>query len=75
MQAGTVHMEHYNKVVETVHRNICTNYGLEVPKSKWEILVVENDKAYILWDFQIQTDKLMMANQPDIEVLVKLTPL
>ena len=29
-------------------------------KSKWEIPpeVVENDKAKVLWDFQIQTDKL-----------------
>ena len=27
---------------------------------------VENDQATFLWDFQIQTDKLVMANQLDI---------
>lgn len=26
----------------------------------------ENDQAKILWDFQIQTKKLDMANQPEI---------
>jgi len=33
-----------------VYRNICTEYGLEVPKSKWKIQpkVVENDRAKIL---------------------------
>lgn len=33
--------------------------------------VVENDKAKILWDFQIQTIKLVMANQPDVVVVDK----
>ena len=28
--------------------------------------MIENDKAKILWDFQIQTDKMVVANQPDI---------
>ncbi|XP_076747453.1 uncharacterized protein LOC143421715 [Maylandia zebra] len=33
--------------------------------------VVENDRAKILWDFQIQTDKMVVANQPDIVVVDK----
>jgi len=54
--------------------NICVKYGLEVPRSKWEISpkVVEKDRTKILWDFQIQTDKQVMANQPDIVVCDKL---
>lgn len=28
--------------------------------------MAENDQAKLLWDFQIQTDKVVMANQPDI---------
>lgn len=32
-------------------------------------LVVENDKAKNLWDFQIQMDKLVLTNQPDIVVV------
>ncbi|KAF1377421.1 hypothetical protein PFLUV_G00200640 [Perca fluviatilis] len=48
-------------------------YGLEVPRSKWQAppKVAENDRAKILWDFQIRTDKMMMANQPDILVVDK----
>lgn len=33
--------------------------------------VVENDWAKILWEFQIQTDKIVVANQPDIVVVDK----
>lgn len=31
--------------------------------------VVENDQAKLLWDFKTQTDKLVVANQPDVVVL------
>ena len=56
-----------------VYRNICTEYGLETPRSKWETppKVVENEPGKILWDFQIQTDRKVMANQPDIMVVDK----
>lgn len=33
--------------------------------------MVENNRAEVLWDFQIQTDKMVMANQPDIVVVIK----
>lgn len=33
---------------------------------------MENDRAKILWDFQIQADKQVMANQPDIVVMDKV---
>lgn len=33
--------------------------------------MVENGRAKILWDFQIRTDKLVMANRPDIVVVDK----
>jgi len=36
MQAGMAYMERYNQVAGIVYRNICADYGLEVPKSKWE---------------------------------------
>ena len=49
-------------------------FGLEVSKSRWEIppRVLENERAKILWDFQIQTGKLVMANQSDTVVVDKL---
>ncbi len=34
-------------------------------------ILVENDQAKILWDFKIQTDKLVMANQPEIVLINK----
>ena len=36
------------------------------------IYIVENDRVKILWDFQIQIDKQVMANQLDIMVADKL---
>lgn len=34
-------------------------------------MMVENDQTKILWEFQIQVDKLVMGNQPDIVVMDK----
>ncbi|TWW59398.1 hypothetical protein D4764_06G0009280 [Takifugu flavidus] len=73
MLAGKAYMERHNQVAGIVYRNICTEYGLEVPGSRWEtpLKVLENKQAKILWDFQIQTDKMVVANQPDIVVVDK----
>ncbi|KAK7925836.1 hypothetical protein WMY93_008146 [Mugilogobius chulae] len=73
MLAGKAYMELHNQLAGIVYRNICVEYGLETPRSKWETppKVVENDRAKILWDFQIQTDRMVMANQPDIVVVDK----
>ncbi|TWW75426.1 hypothetical protein D4764_13G0000880 [Takifugu flavidus] len=61
MLAGKAYMERHNQ------------YGLEFPGSRWETppKVLENKQAKILWDFQIQTDKMVVANQPDIVVVDK----
>ena len=73
MQAGEAYFERHNQGTGTVYRNIGDEYCLEVPGSKWATLpnVIENDQAKSLWDFQIQTDNMMMANQPDILVVDK----
>lgn len=34
--------------------------------------MVENDRAKIPWDFQIQTDKMSMSDKPDIVVVEEL---
>ena len=74
MQAGIAYIERHNQVAGIVYRNICAVYGLEVPKSKWETppKAVENDKAKVLSDFQIQTDKQVMVNHLDFVVVEKL---
>uniref|UniRef100_A0A3B3HW39 Reverse transcriptase domain-containing protein n=1 Tax=Oryzias latipes TaxID=8090 RepID=A0A3B3HW39_ORYLA len=73
MLAGKAYMERHNQVAGIIYRNVCAKYGLETPRSKWETppKVVENERAKILWDFQIQTDRMVMANQPDIVVVDK----
>ncbi|TWW57300.1 hypothetical protein D4764_07G0000190, partial [Takifugu flavidus] len=52
---------------KTPGTSLFTEYGLEVPGSRWETppKVVENKQAKILWDFQIQTNKMVVANKPD----------
>ena len=47
--------------------------ALTLLKSRWETpqKVVENKRAKLLRDFQIQTDRKMLANQPDIVVIDK----
>ncbi|KAJ0057310.1 hypothetical protein NL108_002264 [Boleophthalmus pectinirostris] len=73
MLAGKAYTERHNQVVGIVYGNICAEYRLETPGSRWETppKVVENDRAKILWDFQIQTDRMVMVNQPDIVVVDK----
>ncbi|KAF7649568.1 hypothetical protein LDENG_00139440 [Lucifuga dentata] len=66
MLAGTAYTERHNQVAGIVYRNICAEYGLEVPKSKWETppKVAENSRAKVLWDFnfKFQTDKQLLDN-------------
>ncbi|XP_061895633.1 prominin-1-A-like [Entelurus aequoreus] len=73
MLAGSAFMERHNQVARIVYRNICNQYGIEVPKSQWAIpqKVGKNNRAKDLWDFSFQTDKKLLANQPDIVVVDK----
>ena len=73
MLAGKAYMGHHNQVAGIIHRNICAEHGLEVPGSRrgTPTKVTENERIKILWDIRIQTDKLVMAIQPDIVVVKK----
>ena len=55
MLAGSAYMERHNQVAGIVYRNICNQYGIEVPKSQWAIpqKVAENNRAKVLWDFSL----------------------
>lgn len=46
---------------------------MAVRKSKWDMppRVVENNHGKIMWDFQIQTEKLVIANHPNIVLVEK----
>lgn len=47
MQAGTTYTEQHNQVAVTVYKIICTVYGLDPPKPRWEVpqKVMENNKT------------------------------
>ena len=73
MQAWKAYTKRHNHVADIVYRNLCTEYGLDPTKLRWETpqKVVENSRAKLLWDFQTQTDRKVLANQPDIVVIDK----
>ena len=54
MQAGRADTERHNQVAGIVYRNICTEYGLDRLKSRWETpqKVVENNRTKLLWDLE-----------------------
>ena len=61
--AGKAYIECHWQVAGIVDRNICTEYGPEVPGSTRKIppKVIENKWVKNLWVFQVQTDKPVMA--------------
>ncbi|XP_024121103.1 uncharacterized protein LOC112142083 [Oryzias melastigma] len=72
MLAGKANMENHNQVAGIIYRNMYRIWTGN-PKVKWETpqKVLENERAKILMDFQIQTDRMVMENQPDIVVVDK----
>ena len=71
MQAGPAYTKRHNQVAGIVYKNICSEYGLDPPKSRWETpqKVVENNRATLLCDFPIQTDSKVLSNQPDMVII------
>lgn len=72
MQAGKAYLELLTKWPAQYTGTCAPENGVNVPGLKWKTLskVIENDRAQILLDFQIQTYKTV-ANQPDIVVAGK----
>ena len=73
MLAGKAYLQRHNQVSSIVSRNICTEYALNIPGSKWTPppKMIENDWATILWVFRTHTDKMLMPNHPDIFMIDK----
>ena len=71
MLACKTYIEHHNREAGIIHRDICTEYGPKVLGSRWETAqnVIEKEQVKIRWELKIQTDKLVMANQPEIVVV------
>jgi hypothetical protein len=64
----------HDKVAANLHWHLSQKYGFDVCE-KWyqhnPSAVIENDSAKILWDFTIQTDRVIEHRKPDITVLDK----
>jgi hypothetical protein len=69
--AQTEYKARHDKVASIVHWHLCKKYGITVEKEWYKHepeTVRENDQCKILWDFAIQTDRVIQARRPDIVV-------
>ncbi|MEO1764700.1 MAG: reverse transcriptase domain-containing protein [Cyanobacteria bacterium J06629_18] len=65
------YLDRHNKVATFVHWEICKHYCIEVEDKSYNHKpqkVTENNDVTILWDMQIQTDRHIPANRPDIVI-------
>lgn len=72
--AQTEYKARHDKVASIVHWHLCKKFGIQTEKA-WYMhkaeTVCENDQCKILWDFSIQTDRVIQARRPDIVVVDK----
>ena len=69
--AQTDYKKRHDKVSQLVHWNLCRRYRIQHTRNWYEHnaeKVTENEKAKILWEFNIQTDHVIQARRPDIVV-------
>ena len=62
--AKTEYVHRHNKVATYVHWNICRNFDINVPDKWYEHQpepVTEHQKAIILWDLPVHTDREIKA--------------
>ncbi|XP_023238417.1 uncharacterized protein LOC111637209 [Centruroides sculpturatus] len=72
--AQTEYKQRHNSVAKMIHWNLCHNYHIPTGKNWWKHnpeKVVENECVKILWDFRIQTDKVLEHNTPDFTIVEK----
>ncbi|KAF2902349.1 hypothetical protein ILUMI_03840 [Ignelater luminosus] len=68
------YIKRHVQVCRNLHYNICKEYGIEVGKQWYEHNpqpVVEARETIIMWNKQIQTDREIRANKPDIVIKQK----
>ena len=57
-----------------IHWEVCRQYNVIVPDKWCEHLperVIENEQVKVLWDFNIQTDRVIEARRPDLVIIDK----
>ena len=74
--AQTDYKHRHDKVAAAVHWSICKKYSLPHTEKWYDHRaepVVENEQVKLLWDFNIQTDKVIEARRPDLLLVNKQT--
>ena len=65
----------HNQVAAQLHLDISKHYGIKVVTQHWyqhnPVQVMENEKATILWDYQIKTDRHIQYNKSDLIIQEK----
>ena len=64
----------HDTVAKTLHWKICKEYNLPSSDKWYEHTpekVVENDRAKILWDYDVRTDHRIQARKPDLILVNK----
>ena len=62
----------FNKVSAQMHFNICKEIGVQLDKRHWyehvpnSVVTNQGGKVTILWNQQVQTDRTIPSNKPDI---------
>ena len=62
----------YDWVGTVIHKELCKNFKFD-QTHKWYIhnpgSVIENETHKLLWNFEIQTDQVILARQPDLVII------
>ena len=74
--ARSLYLIRHNNVARYIHHRIGSSFSLlEDTSVAWynhdPLPVIENDVIKVLWDFDIQTDKHVTSNRPDIVIVDK----
>ena len=69
--AKSEYIHRHNRAASYMHWKICKHYKITVTEKWYEHVpqtVTEGENVTILWDMQIQTDRKISANKPDIVI-------
>ena len=72
--AQTEYLKRHNNVAAAIHREICNHYSFPINRRPWlhqPDTITEDDQVKILWDMEVQTDRLIPSRRPDIVVVDK----
>jgi hypothetical protein len=66
------YVKRHDRVIAQLHFNICKEIGVQIDKKHWyehvpkSVETNQGGKVTILWNQQVQTDRIIPNNKPDI---------